>query len=71
MRIWKDFDEYQENTRIVKDEFPAVCRGDNQGLLALSAEDVESIVPGEERLRAGMHRGQADWRLRLERTHLI
>jgi hypothetical protein len=28
-------------------------------------------VPGEERLRAGMHRGQADWRLRLERTHLI
>jgi hypothetical protein len=31
----------QENAQIVKDAFAAVGRGNKQGLLALSAEDVE------------------------------
>jgi ketosteroid isomerase-like protein len=47
----------QENTQIVKDAFAAVGRGDIQGLLALSAEDVEWIIPGEEWPLAGTHRG--------------
>ena len=37
----------QENVRIVKDLFAAMGRGDRQGLLALSAEDIEWIIPGE------------------------
>ena len=49
----------QENAQIVKDAFAAVGRGDKQGLLALSAEDVEWIVPGEEWPLAGTHRGHA------------
>jgi hypothetical protein len=49
----------QENAQIVKDAFAAAGRGDKQGLLALSAEDVEWIVPGEEWPLAGTHRGHA------------
>jgi hypothetical protein len=49
----------QENAQIVKDAFAAVGRGDKQGLLALSAEDVEWIVPGEERPLTGTHHGHA------------
>ena len=49
----------QENVRIVKDLFAAMGRGDKQGLLALSAEDIEWIVPGEEWPLAGTHRGHA------------
>jgi uncharacterized protein len=49
----------QENAQIVKDAFAAVDRGDKQGLLALSAEDVEWIIPGEEWPLAGTHRGHA------------
>ncbi len=33
--------------------------GDKQGLLALSAEDIEWIVPGEDWPLAGTHRGHA------------
>ena len=49
----------QENALIVKDAFAAVGRGDKQGLLALSAEDVEWIIPGKEWPLAGTHRGHA------------
>jgi ketosteroid isomerase-like protein len=49
----------QENVRIVKDAFAAVGRGDKQGLLALSAEDIEWIVPGQEWPLAGTHRRHA------------
>ena len=48
----------QENVQIVKDFFAAIGRGDTQGLLALSAEDIEWIIPGEWPL-AGTHRGHA------------
>ena len=49
----------QENVQIVKDVFAAMGRGDKQGLLALSAEDIEWIVPGEDWPLAGTHRGHA------------
>ena len=49
----------QENVQIVKDVFAAMGRGDEQGLLALSAEDIEWIIPGEDWPLAGTHRGHA------------
>jgi ketosteroid isomerase-like protein len=47
----------QENVQIVKDALAAISRDDKQGLLALSAEDIEWIIPGEEWPLAGTHRG--------------
>jgi ketosteroid isomerase-like protein len=49
----------QENVQIVKDLFAAMGRGDKQGLLALSAEDIEWIIPGKDWPLAGTHRGHA------------
>ena len=49
----------QENVQIVKDVFAAMGRGDEQGLLALSAENIEWIIPGEDWPLAGTHRGHA------------
>jgi uncharacterized protein len=48
----------QENVQIVKDAYAAFGRGDIQGLLALFAEDIEWIIPGEWPL-AGTYRGRA------------
>jgi hypothetical protein len=45
------------NVQIVKDAFAAIGRGDMQGLLALSAEDIEWIIPGEDWPLAGTRRG--------------
>ncbi|MGH9772868.1 MAG: nuclear transport factor 2 family protein [Candidatus Acidiferrales bacterium] len=47
----------QKNIQIVKDFFTATARGDKQGLLALSAEDIEWIIPGEDWPLAGTYRG--------------
>ena len=49
----------QENAQIVKDFFAAMGRRDKQGLLALSAEDIEWTIPGEDWPLAGTHRGHA------------
>ena len=49
----------QENVQVVKDFFAALGRRDKQGLLALSAEDIEWIVPGEDWPLAGTRRGHA------------
>jgi uncharacterized protein len=49
----------EKNIQIVKDFFAALGRGDKQGLLALSAEDIEWIIPGEDWPLAGTHRGHA------------
>ena len=49
----------QENVQIVKDFFAAMGRSDRQALLALSAEDIEWIIPGEGWPLAGTHRGHA------------
>jgi ketosteroid isomerase-like protein len=53
----------QENVQIVKDFFTAIGRGDREGLLALVAEDIEWIIPGEDWPLAGTrhgHTGLAD-----------
>ena len=49
----------EENIQIVKDFFAAMGGGDKQGLLALSAEDIEWIIPGKYWPLAGTHRGHA------------
>ena len=49
----------QENVQIVKDAYAAFGRGDIQGLLALFAEDIEWIIPGEGWPLAGTYRGHA------------
>jgi uncharacterized protein len=49
----------QENVHIVKSFLAALGRRDKQGLLALAAEDIEWIIPGEDWPLAGTHRGHA------------
>jgi ketosteroid isomerase-like protein len=49
----------QENVQIVKDAYAAFGRGDIQDLLALFAEDIEWITPGEGLPLAGTYRGHA------------
>jgi len=48
----------RENVQTVKDFFAAMSRGDTQGVLTLSAEDIEWIIPGENWPLAGTHRGR-------------
>jgi hypothetical protein len=47
----------EKNVQIAKDFLAAMGRGDQQALLALSAEDIEWIIPGEDWPLAGTHRG--------------
>ena len=49
----------EKNVQIVKDFFAAMGSGDKQRLLALVAEDIEWIIPGEDWPLAGTHRGHA------------
>ena len=49
----------EKNIQTVKDFFAAIARGDKEGLLALVAEDIEWIIPGEDWPLAGTHRGHA------------
>ena len=49
----------QENVQIVKDAFAAMGGVDKGGLLALTAEDIEWIIPGEGWPLAGTHLGHA------------
>ena len=49
----------QENVQIVKNFLAALGRRNKQGLLALPAEDIEWIIPGENWPLAGTHRGHA------------
>ena len=49
----------EKNVRVVKDFFAAIGSGDKQRVLALVAEDIEWIVPGEDWPLAGTHRGHA------------
>jgi ketosteroid isomerase-like protein len=52
----------EESIQVVKDFFAAVGGGDKQRLVALVAEDVEWIIPGEGWPLAGTHRGRAGLR---------
>jgi uncharacterized protein len=49
----------EESVQIVKDFFAAMGSTNKQALLALVAEDIEWIIPGEDWPLAGTHRGQA------------
>jgi ketosteroid isomerase-like protein len=49
----------EKNVQIVKDFLAALGRRDKQGLLALSDEDIEWIIPGENWPLAGTHRRHA------------
>ena len=47
----------EANVQTVKDFFAALGSGDREGLLALVAEDVEWIIPGEDWPLDGTCRG--------------
>ena len=49
----------EKNIQTVKDFFAAISRGDREALLALTAEDIEWIVPGEDWPLAGTRHGHA------------
>ncbi len=49
----------EKNVQVVKDFFAAIGSGDRQRVLALVAEDIQWIVPGEDWALAGTHRGHA------------
>src|ERR1700756_1110801 len=49
----------ERNVQIVKNFLAALGRRDKRDLLALSAEDLEWIIPGEDWPLAGTHRGHA------------
>ena len=49
----------ERNLQTVKDFFAAIGRGDREALMALVAEDIEWIIPGEDWPLAGTHRGHA------------
>jgi uncharacterized protein len=49
----------EKNVQVVKDFFAAIGSGDKPKVLALVAEDIEWIVPGEDWPLAGTHRGHA------------
>ncbi len=47
----------EKNVQTVKDFFAAIGRGDKEALLALAAEDIEWIIPGEDWPLAGTRHG--------------
>ena len=61
----------QANVQIVRVFFAALGRGDKQGLLALSAEDIEWIIPGEDGPLAGTHRGLAGLANLLQKSEML
>jgi ketosteroid isomerase-like protein len=59
----------EKNVQIVKNFLAALGRRDQQGLLALSAEDIEWIIPGEDWPLAGTHCGHAALENLLEKAN--
>jgi ketosteroid isomerase-like protein len=49
----------EKNIQTVKDFFAAVGSGDGEALLAVIAEDIEWIIPGDDWPLAGTYRGHA------------
>jgi ketosteroid isomerase-like protein len=49
----------EKNIQAVKDFFAAIGRGDREALLALAAEDIEWLIPGEDWPLAGTRHGHA------------
>src|ERR1700731_4860661 len=50
----------EENVQLVKNFFAAMGSSNARDLLALAAEDIEWIIPGEGWPLAGTHRGRAE-----------
>ena len=61
----------QENVQIVKDFFAAMGGSDRQDLLALCAEDIEWIIPGEDWPLAGTYRGHAGLENLLQKSEML
>jgi len=57
--------------QIVKDFFATMGRGDMQALLALCAQDIEWIIPGEGWPLAGTYRGHAGLSDLLEKSEKL
>ena len=49
----------EKNVQVVSDFFAAIGRRDMEGLQAVSADDIEWIIPGESWPLAGTYRGHA------------
>ena len=49
----------EENIQTVKNFFAAIASGDKKALLALAAEDIEWMIPGEDWPLAGTRHGHA------------
>jgi ketosteroid isomerase-like protein len=49
----------EKNVQVVKDFFAAIGSGEKQRVLALVAEEIVWIIPGEDWPLAGTHRGHA------------
>ena len=58
----------EKNVQVVKDFFAAIGSGDKARVLALVAEDLEWIIPGEDWPLAGTHRGHAGLADLLQKT---
>ena len=63
----RDSMSIEENIEIVKGFFAAIGSGDKQRVLALVAEDIEWIIPGEDWPLAGKHRAHAGVRVYFRR----
>jgi uncharacterized protein len=59
MKERRDSMSIEKNVQSVKDFFAAIGSGDKQALLALAAEGIVWIIPGEDWPLAGTHRGHA------------
>jgi uncharacterized protein len=59
------------HVKTVKDFFAAMGRGDKQGLQALSAEDIEWIIPGKDWPLAGSYRGHAGLADLLQKSEML
>src|SRR5271155_795670 len=55
----RDSMSIEENIQVVKDFLAVMGSGDKQRLLALAAEEIEWIIPGEDWALAGTYRGHA------------
>ena len=59
------------HVQVVKDFFAAMGRGDEKGLRALSAKDIEWIIPGEDWPLAGTYRGYAGLADLLQKSEML
>jgi uncharacterized protein len=59
----------EKNVQIVKNFLEALGRRDKQGLLALTAEDIQWTIPGQDWPLAGTHRGHEGLQGLLEKAN--